>query len=117
MPKQTRKYTQAVDLAKQIGASADGNQDVLYATLAFRGYTWLSDEGQWVQSPDPDPATELVMLRVWAKKELVDSLADQVANAMQSNGLKLVERSDLYLCRPPKQLEGRIYLKFIPKGG
>jgi hypothetical protein len=51
-------------------------------------------------------------VRVWADKNKVENAADLFIENVESMGLKLLERSNSYPCRPPNQLESRIYLTF-----
>jgi hypothetical protein len=55
----------------------------------------------------------MIRIRVWAATEKVADAADAVAEAMPQYGLRLIERSEPYICRPPKQAESRIYLTFV----
>jgi len=119
MPKATRKYLAAVGTAVGNKISLGNNPveaDEVYAVLNKAGFQWDSDQGKWIQlSAEPaDPATELVMIRVWAETKEVDLAADRIIHNME-RAYKLVERSEPYTCRPPKQLESRIYLKFMPR--
>ena len=49
---------------------------------------------------------------MWAKAELVEELAQHLVEQSVEIGLRLVEKSKPYPCRPPNQLESRIYLTF-----
>ncbi len=62
---------------------------------------------------EADPPTELIRLRVWADARFVEQVADECVFAVAAKGLRLVEKSDPYNCRPPKQLEARVYLSFM----
>lgn len=116
MPKMTRKYSAAQNKAFQIKISIPNDAEQLYKALVEIGYQWDSDKGKWTYLPaEPaDAPTDLLMVRVWAEKELVAHAADRIVKHMAS-AYQLIERSDPYPCRPPKQLESRIYLKFMPK--
>jgi hypothetical protein len=78
------------------------------------GYQWNSEAGTWDNwsAMDADQPTELIRVRAWARAEAVEMIADGIVEAMLAAGLQLVERSQPYVCRPPKQLESRIYLTF-----
>lgn len=100
MPKQTAKYRGACDVARRHNIALNGNQPDLY-------------ERHDIQ--DADEPTPLIMVRVWANAEIAEEAADDIIN--QAKDWVLVERSKAYPCRPPKQREARIYLRFLPKGG
>lgn len=122
MPKKTAKYLQACTTAtQQAGITAlqimgMANQDELYERLQKQGYHWNSKAGEWeYHKPESanDP-TPLLYIRVWADADAVEQAADEVSQKL-AGGYALVERSRPYPCRPPKQLESRVYLKFLPK--
>ena len=53
-------------------------------------------------------------IRVWADRELVEDWTDEIVRFLERAGWDMVDRSEVYVCRPPKQLEGRIYLQMVP---
>jgi hypothetical protein len=113
MPKQTRKIVAATTTARQAkltGRYAD--QDALYKALGDKGYQWDSKAGEWLYTPamPSDEPTNLLRLRVWCAGERAKEMADGIAWAMVQAGCVLVEQSEPYPCRPPKQLESRVYL-------
>lgn len=121
MPKMTAKYEQALHTALQRAKIKPSQinqmttQDDLYSALQHAGYFWDSAGKKWVYhaptgAADPTP---LIMVRVWADAEIVEEAADEVTERLVN--FTLVERSTPYPCRPPKQLESRVYLKFMPK--
>jgi hypothetical protein len=114
----TAKYSTALIEANRHRLDTSGNQEALYERLEAIGLLWDSSSQEWltVAQEPADPPTELVMIRVWAKTEDVEAAAGVVARAYEATGYRLIERSRPYLCRPPKQLESRVYLKFLPKG-
>jgi hypothetical protein len=113
MPKQTRKYKTACELADQLGISERDNQEKLYRLLNESGYYWDSGTQAWQQlNQGADPPTELIRVRVWAETSKVEGAAYQLRVAMEEQGYIFLEKSDPYPCRPPKQLESRIYLSF-----
>ncbi len=121
MPKMTAKYKGAVETARShnLPVPATKNQEALYDLLQKNSFFWDSRAKQWNKHDlkKADPATELVNLRVWAEAETVEFVARDIAAMMQAQGYRLVETSKPYLCRPPKQLEARVYLKFLPPVG
>lgn len=119
MPRMTAKYKGALAVAGKVlkyTQPLPANQEELYDTLQHAGWFWDSDAGCWEyhDATEADPPTPLVHIRVWAGLDSVKSAADVVIKTVTAKKLKLVERSKIYPCRPPKQLEGRIYLKFMP---
>jgi hypothetical protein len=120
MPKMTAKYSTALQYARMRGLPTDGNQEALYQRLNKAGFMWDSSSQEWLElaSEPADPPTPLVMVRVWANAETVEAMADMVQEFMAESDFTPVKRNGPYLCRPPKQLEARMYLEFMPpKGG
>ncbi len=114
MPKMTAKYTAALSAGRAEGLKQTGED--LYKALAERNYSWNNRVGLWECLPmmDADPPTTLIHFRVWADAEIVADVADDTAQALKALGFILQEKSDPYPCRPPKQLEARVYLIFQP---
>lgn len=121
----TRKFVAAIAAARAHGWSPlpSARAVAVYERLRELGLMWDSDAGVWVRLAD-EPANEpsaLVRVRVWADGEIINEVADDVVGAMARRGWRLVERSMPYACRPPKQLEARVYLTLEPparvKGG
>jgi hypothetical protein len=116
----TAKYSMALEAARQYGLTVRPgiDQEELYSLLQESNHQWDSDRKAWIalmEEPADDP-TPLVMVRVWADMEIVEEAADDVESAYKKRGYRLFERSEPYRCRPPKQLEARVYLKFTPPG-
>ncbi len=121
MPRMTRKYASAIRTAHLAGLVEPGvedqDQERVYRTLNEAGYHWDSDIGEWrrwADEPADDP-TEFIMVRLWAAGEVIEELADDVIAQLRAVGLRLMEQSPVYPCRPPKHLEARVYLKFLPE--
>lgn len=113
----TKKFTEALNTARRNGVAVDrNNQESTYRALETAGYHWNSETGGWEHYPSmaADEASTVIRVRVWAESSIVGLMADGVVMALQQAGLRLVERSEPYACRPPKQLESRIYLTFEP---
>lgn len=121
MPKLTAKYVAATHAAKEEGLQAIAlpGVEALYAELAKRNYFWTPSEGRWIVAPleDAEPPSKVLRIRVWADKEIVEDLADDIRDALKVDvNWDLIEKSPVYPCRPPKQLDGRVYLTFaLPK--
>lgn len=115
MPRMTQKYRAALELAKTILSSPlqPNDSQSLYHDLNQKNWFWNSKTGVWEQGEPAQKPTELVYVRVWADTEKVEQAASDVAGEMQRRDYRLVDRSETYPCRPPKQLESRIYLKFL----
>lgn len=115
MPKQTRKYATACELADQLNIDSRdrSNQERLYRLLNEQGYYWDAGSQRWQQlNQDADPPTDLIKVRVWAEDSKVRGAAYQMRVALKDQGYVFLEQSEPYPCRPPKQLESRIYLTF-----
>jgi hypothetical protein len=110
--KQTQKYTKATARL----TFPHSNQDELYSELNRIGYYWNSKTKEWERDDRlPNPANKLIKLRVWTAADQVESFADLIVESCESIGLELVDKSKPYPCRPPQQLESRIYLLFSNK--
>ncbi len=113
MPKQTRKYKTSYQLGEKLNITGQDNQEKLYRLLNEAGYYWEAGTQAWQHlDQDADPPTELIRLRVWAETSKVAKTAYQLRLAMEDQGYIFLEQSEPYSCRPPKQLESRIYLSF-----
>jgi hypothetical protein len=114
----TAKFASAIEAARRAGIKdkPTWTQEELYAALQKVGRMWDSDQKEWIDlsNVEAEPATDLIMVRVWSDSEIVDEVADELVARLKVSKFKLVERSESYLCRPPKQLEARVYLKFFP---
>lgn len=113
MPKQTKKYVAGMRIAQTLGIEGNEDQETLYSVLNSYGYFWESDQGEWQRTTEPpDPVTQVLRIRVWADAAKVEAMADQVVAALVASGNEILDISKPYPCRPPKQLESRIYLTF-----
>ena len=115
-PRMTAKYKTARDTAYFRNIPPEGSQEELYERLQAAGFFWNSDSKVWEEFDieDADDPTRLVMIRVWADAEIVEEAADDLVSKTKKF-FELIERSKPYPCRPPKQREARVYLKFLPK--
>ncbi len=114
MPKMTRKYSTALNQAQILGITEVENQERLYRLLNEQNYYWDSATQTWQQLLiNADPPTDLIRVRVWAEDSKVRGAAYQLRVAMEDQGYRFLEQSEPYPCRPPKQLESRIYMTFI----
>ncbi|MBN3943472.1 MAG: hypothetical protein V7L21_29620 [Nostoc sp.] len=107
--KKTPKYSKACCLL----TFPHSSQEQLYSELNRLGWYWQPKEKEWLwDDTQALAATKLIKIRVWAAKEIVEDAAEVFLENAESNGLRLIEKSSPYPCRPPKQLESRIYLTF-----
>ena len=107
--KKTAKYSKACCIL----TFPHSSQEQLYSELNRLGWYWQPDNKEWERDDTPaNSATKLIKIRVWAAKEIVENAAELFSENAESNGLRLIEKSPPYPCRPPKQLESRIYLTF-----
>ena len=90
------------------------SQDWLYRKLNDLGIFWDSKLGEWIefQKEPANAPTPLIRVRVWgATGKSLDEAVSMVKAAF-GNGFECVNHSLPYVCRPPQQLESRIYLEF-----
>ncbi|MBD2199982.1 MULTISPECIES: hypothetical protein [Calothrix] len=107
--RQTQKYSKACQLL----TFPHVTQDELYAELNRLGWFWDSNKKGWYRDDTPaKEATKLIRLRVWAASDKVRQSAEVFIETAEDNGLRFVEKSEPYPCRPPNQKESRIYLTF-----
>jgi hypothetical protein len=107
--KQTQKYSKA---CQRLTFPHD-TQDQLYAELNRLGWFWNSKKKDWYRDDThAREATNLVKVRVWASASKVRQAAELFIETAEDNGLRFVEKSEPYPCRPPNQNESRIYLTF-----
>ena len=112
--KRTRKWSAAIAYSGITGSLKDRPED-LYKALNEQGVYWDSDQGLWELNNQPaDPATQLIRIRIWAAAEKIPAAVDDI-KVMLAPFYDLLEQSDPYPCRPPKQLESRVYLTFKRK--
>lgn len=118
MPKMTAKYAWAVNTAHNhnLPVRNTHNQEELYQLLQESGFFWDSGIKRWEyhEPAAADDPTPLIMVRVWADGEIIEEAADDLVRQASALNWRLVERSQVYGCRPPKQREGRVYLRFLP---
>lgn len=113
MPRQTRKYSTAIELAERLNITERQNQERLYRLLNEASYYWNSSYQKWEQNTQAaNPPSELIHVRVWAEHSKVEGIAYQVRLGLEDQGYYFAEQSSPCPCRPPKQLESRIYMVF-----
>lgn len=70
---------------------------------------WVEFKAEPADAPCPQ-----VRIRVWAEEGAKLDAAISLVLAAFGNGYKKIVHSEHYPCRPPKQLESRVYLEFLP---
>lgn len=102
MPKQTAKYSSACRKANELNISTGGHQEELYQALNSQGFYWNSKEKIWEHLDDEaDPSTELIRVRIWTDARFVEKAANDCIEGLSKQGMRLVEKSDVFTCRPP----------------
>lgn len=111
MPRQTLKYKRALEIIPEFPHQTS---DELYIHLTDEGYYWDSNMQRWIYSASQqnDPPSNTIKVRVWFDKNQVQNVTDKLTELMEDEGYRLIEKSALYPCRPPKANDGRIYLIF-----
>ena len=109
--KRTQKYSQACGIL----TFPHSTQEELYQELNRLGWYWQPSQKQWIRDErEANPATNLIKVRIWAASDKVNDAAQHFVEASSDMGLRLIEQSQSYPCRPPNQNESRIYLTFEP---
>lgn len=117
----TKKYKTALEIAieaTEIASPYDLDQEALYSALNKQGFFWSTDKVKWVwedcqKADPPSPPSNTLKVRVWAPIDMVSDMADGIAaGTFAALGLKTLEKSPVYPCWPPKQLDGRVCLTF-----
>jgi hypothetical protein len=107
--KQTQKYSQACHIL----SFPHTCQDELYSELNRLGWWWQPKLKKWERDDTPArETTNLIRIRVMASNQKVAEVAQHFIESATDMGLKLIDQSEPYPCRPPNQLESRIYLTF-----
>jgi hypothetical protein len=108
--KQTQKYRKACEQLSY----PHSNQEELYCELNRLGWFWNSKNKEWLRDDrPPQPASASIKVRVWAASDKVELAAEHFVESAGEMGLRLVEQSEPYPCRPPQQNDSRIYLTFV----
>lgn len=105
----TQKYSQAVHILTFPHAS----QDELYQELNRLGWWWNPKKKKWARDDSPaQAASKLIKIRIWASAKKVEQAAELFIENAKDIGLRILEKSEAYACRPPNQNDARIYLTF-----
>lgn len=122
MARKTQKYNAARTIATELNFRGDwDDQNALYQFLNEHHHVWDSKTGEWenYQAIPSYPPTDLLMIRVWTgTREESIAIARFLRHLLeQHTELDFIEQSEPYVCRPPKQNDYRVYLKFKKKPG
>ena len=93
--KRTKKYTGATEIL----TFPHSSQDELYTELNRLGWYWSSKKSQWERDDRQAIDNNLVKIRVWAKKEIVEELAQHFIESGVDRGLKFIEKSEKYVSK------------------
>lgn len=107
--KQTQKYTGACNILTY----PHTNQEQLYQELNRLGWYWNAKKKKWERDDTPaQEASKLIKVRIMASAKKVEQAAELFIEGIEGSGLRLLEKSQQYPCRPPNQNDARIYLTF-----
>lgn len=116
MPKRTHKYISALEVAEYLNLTDVDDQNRLYSLLNEQGYFWESDTHSWRKTKEvADPPSSVIRVRIWTDSTKVRGVAHEMKSVLEESGYELIEQSEPYTCRPPKQLDSRIYQTFRHK--
>lgn len=112
-PKRTPKYVQALEVTEYLNLSDVDNQNRLYSLLNEQGYFWESNTHIWRKTKEvTDLPSSVIRIRIWTDSAKVRGVAYEIRSVLEESGYELIEQSEPYTCRPPKQLDSRIYQSF-----
>ena len=118
MRRMTAKYTAALNTVFVHNLPLDLSlhhyrHDELYKILKQCGFAWNSHSKVWEWNETVDEPTPL-KIRVWTHADEVEGLAEDIIAKLKQS-FDVVEKSKVYLCRPPKQAEGRVYISLLKR--
>lgn len=112
--KRTKKYLKALCIMRD----SHETQDEFYSELNRFGWYWNPKQQEWeCDDGVAELGTELIRVRVLTGTSHIQNVADSLIEAMQGQGLRLLEVSPPYSCCPPQQNDSRVYLTFEDMGG
>ena len=113
MAKLTQKYKAALKLPTLPSKSYGDDYKAFYQDLNELGWYWDASRQKWEYIDRPaDIPTNLVRIRVWTNAAKIEKAASTARENMEKAGYTCLEQSMPYPCRPPKQMESRVYLTF-----
>ncbi len=109
--RRTNKYIKALKIFPDYQHNSN---EELYSKLIAGGYYWDPNISQWIYTPGEqnDSASTQIRVRVWFDKNQVQGVADLIVELLADQSFRLVDKSEVYTCRPPKGNDGRVYLTF-----
>jgi len=109
----TEKYRKALQIGHPLKITTKEREE-LYQQLNRNSYFWNSDKRKWEKiSTAANPPTELIKIRIWADARITESVASELIEGLAKKGLRVMNCSKPYLCRPPEHSESRMYLEFV----
>lgn len=109
----TEKYRKAVQIGHPLKITTKDREE-LYQQLNKNSYFWNSERKKWEKiSTTANPPTELIKVRIWADARITETVASELIEALAKKGLRVMNCSKPYLCRPPEHLESRMYIEFV----
>jgi hypothetical protein len=109
----TEKYRKALQIGHPLKITTKDREE-LYQQLNSNSYFWNSEKKKWEKiSLEANPPTELIKIRIWADARITEAVASELIEALAKKGLRMMNCSRPYLCRPPEHLESRMYLDFV----
>lgn len=113
MPKWTRKYREAFDLADQLLIAERDNQDSLYRLLNEAGFYWDFNAGAWYRKSNLQSRGSY-LVKTYFKREPTGGYEVflYLRRHLERQGYLIAEDSLVYIYQPPKQLISRVYITF-----
>lgn len=109
----TEKYRKAIQIRHRLKIRTEDREE-LYQQLNKNSYFWNSERKKWEKiSTAANPPTELIKVRIWADARITETVASKLIEALAKKGLRKMNCSKPYLCRPPEHLESRMYIEFV----
>ncbi len=110
--RQTEKYRKAVEILKY----PHNSHQELYSEMNRLSYYWDAKNRKWERDDRlADPPMDGVKIRLWANNDEVQDYSELITQLLKAEGYTIVDKSEPYQCRPPKQNESRIYLSIVKK--
>lgn len=104
-----------MEIGHTLKITTEGKErEELYQQLNKNSYFWNSEKKRWEEiNTKANPPTELIKIRIWADARITEAVASELIEVLAKKGLRVMNQSKPYLCRPPEHLESRVYLEFV----